>query len=166
MVTALPLDAEEQALAAMRARLHRACLVVRYCWPGDGSGGFYSTWPPYRHDYWDWGAEHWGDTEAERAALVDPSRPRFRASPAEIDAALPTLDLLMGVERLSRHIVAARAEQEWEERLGGWRAIGRRFGCSHVHARRLHDDAVALALLRSRQAETALSASPPGRFRS
>ena len=139
-------------LDAITDRIHTACLTIA-CLPGDGPRTTFSTWPAYRHDWWDWGneASRLSDEDIARRLLKPP---RFTPTPRQVDDALPALALLDGVDRTTRLVVAARAAQLWYDLDGGWRAIGRAAGTSHEAARRKHWQATVLAWSRAARLDT------------
>lgn len=134
------------ALQAVTHRVHRAVLTMAAL-PSDGPRGFFSSWPAYRHSWWDAG------NEASQLCGRDISRrliraPVFSPTPAEVDDALPALALLDGIETLNRRIVAARAFQQWYALHGGWRSLCDHFGLSREKLRKLHAASMLYALNR------------------
>jgi hypothetical protein len=141
------------AKAEMCVRIHAACLTVRTL-PADGPRGFYSTWPLYRHTWWDEGNEVSRLTAADiTARFISP--PRFYPTPKQIDDCLPALSLLDGLPRFARVVVSMRAHQKWYDLDGGWRSVGEKLNCAHKTARIAHDRAISHAfeaeILRSSQ---------------
>lgn len=155
-----------EALGAVIERVHIAALTVAALL-GDGPRGFFSTWPAYRHTWWDEGNEISKRSDADIARrLIAP--PRFFPTPRQIDDCLPTLALLDGFApstgdsaAKARRIISKRAHQAWYGENGGWRAIGADCGVSHTAARKIHWSAMVYALERSldRSAKLALSAA-------
>ncbi|HWA22311.1 MAG TPA: hypothetical protein VG735_07955 [Caulobacterales bacterium] len=141
--TAKPQSAriDAAAMAEFIDRMHAACLTVN-CLPGDGPKGFFSTWPAYRHTWWDWGNEVSMRSDADIARrLLTP--PDFTPTPRQVTECLPLLALLNGVERETRMIIAMRAKQEWWmasglPAFGGWRAIASVVGKSDWTCRNYH----------------------------
>lgn len=125
-------------------RVHTATLTVS-SFRGDGPAGMFSTWPAYRHTWWEHGAHFFSDAEIT-AALV--TVPRFTPTPSQIDDCLPMLNLLQGISWYERALVVARASLEYRQSNGGWRALGAMFGTSHRAARQNHYNAMLLAYFR------------------
>lgn len=150
-------------IEAIMERLHVAALTAA-CLPADGPRGFYSTWPRYKHTWWDEG------NEVSKLSAADITRrliapPRFYPTPRQIDDCLPALALLDGLTsnhhrcvRLRAHQLwygeHARADEDFAHWRGGWRMIGAELGVSHTWAKRLHWESVVKAFERSGRRST------------
>jgi hypothetical protein len=159
-------DPRVEALNAIMERVHIAALTIE-AHPGDGPKGFFTTWPAYRHIWWDEGNElsKRSDADIARRFLAPP---RFYPTARQIDDCLPALALLDGFAPSSgasagqaRRIINRRAHQLWYGEHGGWLAIGADCGVSHTTARKIHWSAMVYALDASlkRSAKLAFSAA-------
>lgn len=140
----MPHQVDAGEMVRLTERIHAACLTVS-SFRGDGPVGLFSTWPAYRHTWWDHGAHFFSDEEITAALLTVP---RFSPTPTQIDDCLPMLDLLTGISWYERALIVTRASMEYRQARGGWRAIGAMYGTSHRAARKTHYDAMLLAFCR------------------
>jgi len=146
------------ALSDVESRLHTACLTDAVQ-KGDGPRGFFSTWPAYRHTWWDSGNELSKLTEADIARRLI-SAPRFVPTGRQIDECLPTLALMDGIPSAERDVVYLRAHQLWYGFRGGWRRIGRDLGVSHSVAISRHYNITLYAFERSLRRSQMCSGQP------